>query len=92
MSPDRHISFPVRNMDDSYNEEIPPHQNENDVYTADEWTFKDVKLFETIMLDFEENSSLQFFKRVALLMPWKTTGSIKLRYQTLMNKLKLIRS
>ncbi|XP_017245469.1 transcription factor DIVARICATA-like [Daucus carota subsp. sativus] len=79
-------------MDNSYIQEIPPHQNENDVYTADGWTFKDVKLFETIMLDFEENGSLQFFERVALVMPWKTIASIKLRYQTLMNELKLIRS
>lgn len=62
------------------------------MYTSDGWTFKDNKLYEKIMEEFEDNGSVTFFQRVALLMPWKTMASIKLHHQILMEELSWIKS
>ena len=64
-------------MDKLYSKEITPHNNENEAYTIDKWSFKETKLFETIMEKFEENGSMAFFEEVAILMPWRTMSSIK---------------
>ncbi|XP_074341328.1 transcription factor SRM1-like [Apium graveolens] len=69
-----------------------PQISENDMYTSDGWTFKDNKLYEDTMEEFEDYGSVAFFQRVALLMPWKTMESIKLHHQILMEELKWIKS
>ncbi|KAK1355705.1 transcription factor DIVARICATA-like [Heracleum sosnowskyi] len=71
---------------------LSQHPNENDVYTIDGWTFKDNKLYEKIMEDFEHDGSVAFFQRVALVMPWKTIASIKLHHQILLEDLNWIKS
>ena len=50
-------------MDRLYSKEITPHNNENEAYTIDQWSFKETKLFETIMENFEENGSSCIFWR-----------------------------
>ncbi|XP_074344524.1 transcription factor DIVARICATA-like [Apium graveolens] len=71
---------------------FPQKTNENDVYTSDGWTFKDNKLYEDIMEEFEDYGSVSSFQRVAQVMPWKTMASIKLHHQVLMEELDWIKS
>ncbi|XP_074359833.1 transcription factor SRM1-like [Apium graveolens] len=71
---------------------FPQQTNENDVYTSDGWTFKDNKLYEDIMEEFEDYGSVALFQRVAQVMPWKTMASIKLHHQVLMEELDWIKS
>ncbi|XP_074344541.1 transcription factor DIVARICATA-like [Apium graveolens] len=71
---------------------FPQQTNENDVYTSDGWTFKDNKLYEDIMEEFEDYGSVALFERVAQVMPWKTMASIKLHHQVLMEELDWIKS
>ncbi|XP_074341293.1 transcription factor DIVARICATA-like [Apium graveolens] len=70
---------------------IPQQPNENDVYTSDGWTFKDNKLYENTMAEFEDYGSAAFFQRVAVVMPWKTMASIQLHHEILMEELNWIK-
>ncbi|XP_063948220.1 transcription factor SRM1-like [Daucus carota subsp. sativus] len=79
-------------MDQLCSQDIPPHENENEAYTIDKWSFKETKLFETIMEKFEENGSMAFFEEVAISMPWRSMSSIKNHYNILINDIKLIKS
>ncbi|KAL8097299.1 hypothetical protein AgCh_030436 [Apium graveolens] len=62
----------------------------NDIQLMD--AFKDNKLYEDIMEEFEDYGSVAFFGRVAQVMPWKTMTSIKLHHQVLMEELDWIKS
>ena len=79
-------------MDRLCSKEMAPHNNENEAYTIDEWSFKETKLFETIMEKYEENGSMAFFEEVAISMPWRTMSSIKNHYNILIKDMKLIKS
>lgn len=58
---------------------------DNEQYTADGWTWEENKLFEDILAEFDPPYSQDFFKRVELLMPWKSDENIRLHYKLLVD-------
>lgn len=64
----------------------------DDGYTRDGWSFKENKIYESAMMNFENTNSVAFLEHVALLMPWQTIESIKNHGQILKEDIGLIRS